>query len=131
MKITVERDANGKIITIDAVSESDDGHLSKEESESLNKFLEEESRQEIKRIEENSKATIEKHKNWSVSTSTAFKCLCESIVDYLSAPNFDEQPELPFPVEEKHCKSFKDSSKESKPTYYDPEKEAAIAGSRF
>ena len=101
MKINITRDENGRIIGIDASSESSDGHLSSEEKqiladvlnndheESLKK-IEESSKTEQKKIEEDSKAkqkmyeeSTAKHKEWAGASSTIITGFCEAVVDYL------------------------------------------------
>lgn len=101
MKINITRDENGRIITVDALSESSDGHLSSEEKQILTgvlnndheeslKKIEEDSKTEQKKIEEESKAkqkmyeeSTAKHKEWASTSSTIITGFCKAVVDYL------------------------------------------------
>lgn len=101
MKINITRDENGRIIGIDASSESSDGHLTKEEHDLLHDIIAEDSKTEQKKIEEDSKVRQVKHKEWAGTTGTIIKGFCETVVDYLEEreireatkpkePKFDE-----------------------------------------
>lgn len=90
MKINITRDENGRIIGIDASSESSDGHLTKEEHDLVREFIAEDSKTQQKKIEEESKAkqkmyeeSTAKHKEWAGTTGTIIKGFCEAVVDYL------------------------------------------------
>lgn len=93
MKIEITRDENGKLSSINAVSECPDGHLSAEESnlvaEYLKLNLEEENKRDIAIVKEKTEQAIakentERHKVWSQTAGVVFKELCVSIVDYLN-----------------------------------------------
>lgn len=95
MKIEITHDENGKLSSINAVSESQDGHLTAEESKALTDYLkmelEEETKQVIALAKEKTeqfiakeKENTEHHKAWSQTAGVVFKGLCISIVDYLN-----------------------------------------------
>ena len=119
MKINITRDENGRIIAIDALSESSDGHLSSEEKQILTdvlnndheeslKKIEEDSKTEQKKIEEESKAkqkkieeesktkqkmyeeSTAKHKEWASTSSTIITGFCKAVVDYLEEKEIAE-----------------------------------------
>lgn len=126
MKINITRDENGRIIGIDVLSESSDGHLTKEEHDLVREIIAEESKTEQKKVEEDSKVKQVKHKEWAGTTGTIIKGFCETVVDYLEEreikeatkpkePKFDESVDhldLTSPkdeestpqIEEKHSK---------------------------
>ena len=90
MKINITRDGKGRISSIDALSENQDGHLSKEEYELVKKVIEEDSNEEKKRVEEFHKASVGKHKEWASVSATIIKGFCEAVVDYLEEKEIDE-----------------------------------------
>ena len=92
MKINITRDEKGRISSIDARSENQDGHLSKEEYELVKKVIEEDSNEEKKRVEEFHKASVGKHKEWASVSATIITGFCEAVVDYLEEkePKFDK-----------------------------------------
>lgn len=83
MKINITRDENGRIIGIDASSESSDGHLTKEEHDLVHEIIVEDSKTEQKKIEEDSKVRQVKHKEWASTSSTIITGFCEAVIDYL------------------------------------------------
>ena len=97
MKINITRDEKGRISSIDARSENQDGHLSKEEYELVKKVIEEDSNEEKKRVEEFHKASVGKHKEWASVSATIIKGFCESVVDYLEEKEIaeDTKPKEP------------------------------------
>ena len=90
MKINITRDEKGRISSIDAQSENQDGHLSKEEYELVKKVIEEDSNEEKKRVEEFHKASVGKHKEWASVSATIIKGFCEAVVDYLEEKEITE-----------------------------------------
>ena len=90
MKINITRDEKGRISSIDARSENQDGHLSKEEYELVKKVIEEDSNEEKKRVEEFHKASVGKHKEWASVSATIIKGFCEAVVDYLEEKEIAE-----------------------------------------
>lgn len=155
MKINITRDENGRIIGIDASSESSDGHLSSEEKqiladvlnndheESLKK-IEESSKTEQKKIEEDSKAkqkmyeeSTAKHKEWAGASSTIITGFCEAVVDYLEEKEIRDttkpkEPEFDTSVDHLDLTGPKDEeSKSSKKVWEDPEKAAYYAANKF
>lgn len=140
MKINITRDENGRIIGVDASSESSDGHLSSEEKqiladvlnndheESLKK-IEESSKTEQKKIEEDSKArqkmyeeSTAKHKEWASTSSTIITGFCKAVVDYLEEKEIKEatkpkEPEFDTSVDHLDLTGPKDE--ESKPQIED------------
>lgn len=101
MKINITRDENGRIIGIDALSESSDGHLSSEEKQILTdvlnndheeslKKIEEDSKTEQKKIEEGSKVSLGKHKEWAGASTTIITGFCKAVVDYLEEREIKE-----------------------------------------
>lgn len=97
MKIDITRDENGRIIGIDASSESSDGHLTKEEHELVREFIAEDSKTQQKKIEEESKAkqkmyeeSTAKHKEWASTSSTIITGFCKAVVDYLEEREIKE-----------------------------------------
>ena len=133
MKINITRDENGRIIGIDASSESSDGHLSSEEKqiladvlnndheESLKK-IEESSKTEQKKIEEDSKAkqkmyeeSTAKHKEWAGASSTIITGFCEAVVDYLE----EKEPEFDTSVDHLDLTGPKPVQNSRRDVYYD------------
>ena len=103
MKINITRDEKGRISSIDARSENQDGHLSKEEYELVKKVIEEDSNEEKKRVEEFHKASVGKHKEWASVSATIIKGFCEAVVDYLEEKEIAEDTK---PKEPKFDKSI-------------------------
>ena len=144
MKINITRDEKGRIITLDALSESSDGHLTKEEYDLVHKVIEEDSKQEIKKIEEESKAkqkmyeeSTAKHKEWAGASSTIITSFCEAVVDYLEEKEIRDdtkpkEPEFDTSVDHLDLIGPKDEeSKSSKKVWEDPEKAAYYAANKF
>ena len=84
MKIEITHDENGKLSSINAVSESQDGHLTTEESKALTDYLKMELEEETKQAIALAKEKTEHHRAWSQTAGVVFKELCVSIVDYLN-----------------------------------------------
>ena len=103
MKINITRDEKGRISSIDARSENQDGHLSKEEYELVKKVIEEDSNEEKKRVEEFHKASVGKHKEWASVSATIITGFCEAVVDYLEEKEIAEDTK---PKEPKFDKSI-------------------------
>ena len=159
MKINITRDENGKLIAIDAISESSDGHLSSEETqiltdvlnndhqESLKKIeedskikqkkIEEESKTKQKKIEEDSKASVGKHKEWASASSTMFTGFCEAVVNYLEEREIKDatkpkEPEFDTSVDHLDLTEPKDEESKSQiEQWEDPEKAAYYAANKF
>ena len=129
MKINITRDENGRIIGIDASSESSDGHLTKEEHELVREFIAEDSKTQQKKIEEESKAkqkmyeeSTAKHKEWASTSSTIITGFCKAVVDYLEEKEIREatkskEPEFDTSVDHLDLTGPKDE--ESKPQIED------------
>ena len=129
MKINITRDENGRIIGIDASSESSDGHLTKEEHELVREFITEDSKTQQKKIEEESKAkqkmyeeSTAKHKEWASTSSTIITGFCKAVGDYLEEKEIREatkpkEPEFDTSVDHLDLTGPKD--KESKPQIED------------
>ena len=144
MKIDIIRDENGRIIGIDASSESSDGHLTKEEHELVREFIAEDSKTQQKKIEEESKAkqkmyeeSTAKHKEWASTSSTIITGFCKAVVDYLEEKEIREatkpkEPEFDTSVDHLDLTGPKDEeSKSSKKVWEDPEKAAYYAANKF
>ena len=128
MKINITRDEKGRISSIDAQSENQDGHLSKEEYELVKKVIEEDSNEEKKRVEEFHKASVGKHKEWASVSATIITGFCEAVVDYLE----EKEPEFDTSVDHLDLAGPKDEeSKSSKKVWEDPEKAAYYAANKF
>ena len=84
MKIEITHDENGKLSSINAVSESQDGHLTTEESKALTDYLKMELEEETKQAIALAKEKTEHHRAWAQTTGVVFKGLCISIADYLN-----------------------------------------------
>lgn len=129
MKINITRDENGRIIGINASSESSDGHLTKEEYDLVHKVIEEDSKQEIKKIEEESKAkqkmyeeSTAKHKEWAGASSTIITGFCEAVVDYLEEKEIRDatkpkEPEFDTSVDHLDLTGPKDEESKSSKKY--------------
>ena len=143
MKINITRDENGRIIGIDAFSESSDGHLTKEEHDLLHEIIAEDSKTEQKKIEEDSKVKQVKHKEWAGTSSTIITGFCEAVIDYLEEreirdatrskePKFDKSVDhldLTGPKDEESKPQIKQKS--SKREYVDPDRDAYYAANKF
>ena len=134
MKINIIRDGEGRISSIDARSENQDGHLSKEEYELVKKVIEEDSNEEKKRVEEFHKASVGKHKEWASVSATIIKGFCEAVVDYLEEkePKFDKSVDhldLTGPKDEESKSQIE--QKFSKHEYTDPNRDAYYAANKF
>lgn len=129
MKIDIIRDENGRIIGIDASSESSDGHLTKEEHELVREFIAEDSKTQQKKIEEESKAkqkmyeeSTAKHKEWASTSSTIITGFCKAVVDYLEEKEIKEatkQKEPEFDTSVDHLDLTGPKDEESKPQIED------------
>ena len=106
MKINITRDENGRIIGIDASSESSDGHLTKEEHDLVHEIIVEDSKTEQKKIEEDSKVRQAKHKEWAGTTGTIIKGFCEAVVDYLEEKEIKEATKPKEPKFDKSVEHF-------------------------
>ena len=146
MKINITRDEKGRISSIDARSENQDGHLSKEEYELVKKVIEEDSNEEKKRVEEFHKASVGKHKEWASVSATIITGFCEAVVDYLEEKEIRDatkpkeirdatkpkEPEFDTSVDHLDLTGPKDEeSKSSKKVWEDPEKAAYYAANKF
>ena len=143
MKINITRDGKGRISSIDARSENQDGHLSKEEYELVKKVIEEDSNEEKKRVEEFHKASVGKHKEWASVSATIITGFCEAVVDYLEEKEIrdDTKPKEPeFNTSVDHLDLTGPKDEESKPQikqksskreYIDPDRDAYYAANKF
>ena len=115
MKINITRDEKGRISSIDARSENQDGHLSKEEYELVKKVIEEDSNEEKKRVEEFHKASVGKHKEWASVSATIITGFCEAVVDYLE----EKEPEFDTSVDHLDLTGPKPVQNSRRDVYYD------------